>query len=72
MILPDPDLHLGNGDQDPIGYGLVPVPVPDPMITSNIIYFSSRSRIKKEIPGCEKLVLRIREHASAHLVYPNN
>jgi hypothetical protein len=26
MILPDPDLHLGNGDQDPIGYGLVPVP----------------------------------------------
>ncbi len=26
MILPDPDLHLGNGDQDPIVYGLVPVP----------------------------------------------
>ncbi len=45
--------------------------VPDPMIT-NIIYFSSRSRIKKEIPGCEKLVLRIREHASADLIYPNN
>jgi hypothetical protein len=50
-----------------VGYG-----VPDPMITFNIIYFSSRSRIKKEIPGCEKLVLRIREHAAAHLVYPNN
>ena len=46
--------------------------VPDPMITSNIIYFSSRSRIKKEIPGCEKLVLRIREHASADLIFPNN